>query len=164
MADADFDIGTQRDTGAHPATGAGRFAAGPTLRVEVTPHREGLFDGAWWPHSHRATVELPRLVSGLAGHWGPVTRIGVDLETWGALPTRLIVDERLVRVDGYPVADDTALVTRDDHELFSLLVVPPEAPAEAAIAAMARALSPHNTAAAETILHETGVRPPRRRG
>ncbi|WPR52195.1 DUF5994 family protein [Streptomyces sp. S399] len=46
----------------------------------------------------------------------------------GALPTRLIVDERLVRVDGYPVADDTALVTRDDHELFSLLVVPPEAP------------------------------------
>ncbi|GFH77220.1 hypothetical protein Sgou_18900 [Streptomyces gougerotii] len=57
----------RRDTGAHPATGGGPFAAGPTLRVEVTPHREGLFDGAWWPHSHRATVELPRLVSGLAG-------------------------------------------------------------------------------------------------
>ncbi|MBL0781272.1 MULTISPECIES: DUF5994 family protein [Streptomyces] len=165
MADVDPDTGARRrDTGAHPAAEAGRFGPGPVLRLEITGHRDGLFDGAWWPYSHRVNVEIPRLIGGLAGHWDPVTRVGVDLETWGVLPTRLVIDDRVVRIDGYPVADDTALVTRDDRALFSLLVVPPEAAPEAAVAAMARALDPGNTAAAGTILTETGVRPghPRR--
>ncbi|MGW9424177.1 DUF5994 family protein [Streptomyces koyangensis] len=159
MADVDPDTQVRRDTGAHPAAEAGRFGPGPVLRLEITEHRDGLFDGAWWPYSHRVNIEIPRLIGGLAGLWDPVTRIGVDLETWGALPTRLMVDGRVVRIDGYPVADDTALVTRDDRALFSLLVVPPEAAPEAAVAAMARALDPANTAPAGTILTETGVRP-----
>ncbi|CAI4167568.1 DUF5994 family protein [Streptomyces albidoflavus] len=164
MADVDPDTDARRDTGAHPAAEAVRFGPGPVLRLELTDHRDGLFDGAWWPYSHRVHIEIPRLIGGLAGHWEPVTRVGVDLETWGALPTRLVIDGRVVRIDGYPVADDTALVTRDDRALFSLLVVPPEAAPEAAVAAMARALDPRNTAAAGTILTETGVRPghPRR--
>ncbi|MFD5186117.1 DUF5994 family protein [Streptomyces sp. NPDC058372] len=157
--DADTGTDAGRDTGARPAAGAGRLAPGPAfLRLEITPRREGLFDGAWWPYSHHIGVEVPRLISGLAGHWGPVTRVGVDSEAWWALPTRLMVEGRVVRIDGYPVADDTALVTRDDRELFSLLVVPPEAAPEAAIAAMARALSPDNTAAAGAILREAGIR------
>lgn len=164
-ADADIGAGPGTETGARPATDAGRFDPGPAfLRLEITGRREGLFDGAWWPYSHRVAIELPRLISGLAGHWGPVTRVGVDAETWGTLPTRLVVDGQLVRIDGYPVADDTALVTRDDRALFSLLVVPPETAAEAAIAAMARALSPDNTAPARAILADAGVLPGARRG
>ncbi|MHC8562677.1 DUF5994 family protein [Streptomyces albidoflavus] len=115
MADVEPGTGARRDTGAHPAAEAGRFGPGPVLRLEITEHRDGLFDGAWWPYSHRVNIEIPRLIGGLAGHWDPVTRVGVDLETWGTLPTRLMVDGRVVRIDGYPVADDTALVTRDDR-------------------------------------------------
>ncbi|WP_436737689.1 DUF5994 family protein [Streptomyces sp. BBFR102] len=158
MAETDPDTGTVWDTGAHRAAEAGGFGPGPVLRLEITEHREGLFDGAWWPYSHRVAVELPRLVAGLSGHWDPVTRIGVDLQAWEALPTRLVMDGRVVRIDGYPVADDTALVTRGDHQLFSLLVVPPEADPEAALAAMARALDPGNTTSAGDLLRETGVR------
>ncbi|GFH77219.1 hypothetical protein Sgou_18890 [Streptomyces gougerotii] len=87
----------------------------------------------------------------------------MDLETWGALPTRLIVDERLY---GSTAPGGGRHRPRHPRRPRALLAPrrPAEAPAEAAIAAMARALSPHNTATAETILHETGVRPPRRRG
>ncbi|GAA1956678.1 DUF5994 family protein [Catenulispora subtropica] len=127
------------------------------LRLETTESRTGVLDGAWWPRSRHILAELPALVSALTRHIGPITRVGLDREAWEELPTRLVVDDRVVRIDSYPVGDDTVLITRGDQDYFSLLVVPPHATPEAARAAMAQAVLPGNAAGAEQILIDTGA-------
>lgn len=129
------------------------------LRLETTHDRRGVLDGAWWPRSRAVAAELPRLVSALTEHLGPVTRIGLDSAAWDALPTRLVVDDRVVHIDASAVGDDTVLVTRGDQDLFSLLVVPPHTPPEAARAAMAQAVRADNLKGARQILVDTGAEP-----
>ncbi|WP_055489527.1 DUF5994 family protein [Streptomyces sp. TP-A0356] len=126
------------------------------LRLETTESREGVLDGAWWPRSRDLGAELPALLSALTEHLGPVTRVGLDAGAWEALPTRMVVDDRVVHIDSFPVGDDTVLITRGDGDLFSLLVVPPNAKPEAAHAAMAQAVRADNITQAEQILIDTG--------
>ncbi|MGW2253453.1 DUF5994 family protein, partial [Kitasatospora sp. NPDC001660] len=59
----------------------------------------------------------------------------------------------------YPVGDDTVIITRGDRDHFSLLVVPPQASQEAALAAMARAVEAGGTDSARQILIATGIGP-----
>jgi hypothetical protein len=127
------------------------------LRLTTTHDRQSVLDGAWWPRSRNLTAELPGLITALTERLGPVTRIGLDSAAWDELPTRMTVDDRVVHVDAFPVGDDTALVTRGDQDLFSLLVIPPEAPPEAARAAMAEAVRADNPKQAEQILIDTGT-------
>ncbi|MGC0334530.1 hypothetical protein RKD23_007520 [Streptomyces sp. SAI-170] len=68
------------------------------------------------------------------------SRVGLDAGAWDALGTRLLVDDRVVHIDSFPVGDDTVLVTRGDQVYFPLLVIPPHATPEAARAAMAEAV------------------------
>lgn len=127
------------------------------LRLETTESRTGVLDGAWWPRSRHIGTELPALVGALTRHIGPITRIGLDAEAWEELPTRLVIEDRVVRIDSYPVGDDTVLITRGDRDCFSLLVVPPHATPEAALAAMAQSVRTDNIAGAEQILIDTGA-------
>ena len=127
------------------------------LRLETTGSREAVLDGAWWPRSRWIGAELPALVSALTRHLGPITRVGLDAAAWDGLPTRLVVDDRVVHIDSFPVGDDTILVTRGDRDHFSLLVVPPDAVPEAAKAAMAQAVRLDNMTGAEQILVDTRV-------
>ncbi|MEU0602222.1 DUF5994 family protein [Streptomyces sp. NPDC006393] len=122
------------------------------LRVETTHTREGILDGAWWPRSRDIGAELPPLITALTRHLGPVMRVGVDSSAWDGLPTRLLVDGRIVHIDSFPAGDDTVLITRGDRDLFLLLVVPPDTEPDAARAAMARAVRADNVAEAEQIL------------
>ncbi|MGW1745142.1 DUF5994 family protein [Streptomyces sp. NPDC002092] len=126
------------------------------LRLETTQSREGVLDGAWWPRSRDIGAELPELLSALTGHLGPVTRVGLDTAAWAGLPTRIVVDDRVVHIDSFPVGDDTVLITRGEQDLFSLLMVPPDATPEAARAAMAQAVRADNLSQAEQILIDTG--------
>ncbi|MEU7054723.1 DUF5994 family protein [Streptomyces sp. NPDC046197] len=126
------------------------------LRLETTESREGVLDGAWWPRSRDMAAELPELLRALTSHLGPVTRVGLDTAAWQGLLTRIVVDDRVVHIDSYPVGDDTVLITRGDRDLFSLLVVPPNATPEAARAAMAQAVRADNVSKAEQILIDTG--------
>lgn len=133
------------------------------LRLETTHSRGGVLDGAWWPRSRDIGAELPVLISALTEHLGPVTRVGLDAGAWEELPTRLIINDRVVHIDSFPVGDDTVLITRGDRDHFSLLVIPPHATPDAARAAMARAVRADNDAQAEQILIDTGTdraRPP----
>lgn len=57
----------------------------------------------------------------------------------------------MVHVDPFPVGDDTVLITRADRDVFSLLVVPPDAASDAARAAMAQAVRADNVCDAEQI-------------
>ncbi|MGW1541712.1 DUF5994 family protein [Streptomyces sp. NPDC002309] len=122
------------------------------LRLETTHAREGILDGAWWPRSRDIGAELPSLIEALTEHLGPVTRVGLDRGAWDELPTRLLVDGRVVHIDSFPVGDDTVLITRGEQDHFSLLVVPPHTAPDAARAAMARAARAANLTEAEQIL------------
>ncbi|WP_431043413.1 DUF5994 family protein [Streptomyces sp. P1-3] len=127
------------------------------LRLQTASARGGLLDGAWWPRSRSAGAELPGLVSALAGHIGPITRVGLDASAWDETPTRLVVDDRVVHLDWSPVGDDTVLVTRGERDHFKLLVIPPTASPSAAREAMARAVQVGNIRQAEQILIDTGI-------
>ncbi|MFE0515179.1 DUF5994 family protein [Streptomyces sp. NPDC058964] len=126
------------------------------LRLETTHAREGVLDGAWWPRSRDISAELPSLISALTEHLGPVTRVGLDSSAWDELPTRVMVDGRVVHIDSFPVGDDTALITRGDRDHFSLMLVPPDTSPDAARAAMARAVRADNVTGAKQILIDTG--------
>ncbi|MEV0982071.1 DUF5994 family protein [Streptomyces sp. NPDC049915] len=139
-------------SGVHEAVGPGCAL----LRLETTASREGLLDGAWWPRSRNIGAELPALLSALVAHVGPVTRVGLDTAAWEGLPTRIVVDDQVVHIDSFPDGDDTVLITRGDRDIFSLLVVPPDATPDAARAAMAQAVRADNASQAEQILIDTG--------
>ncbi|MFF3069454.1 DUF5994 family protein [Kitasatospora sp. NPDC057904] len=137
-----------------------RQAAKPgtvVLRLETTQSREGVLDGAWWPRSRDVGAELPGLVRALTEHLGPVASVGLDVDAWDDVPARLVVDGRSVHIDRYPVGDDTVIVTRGDRDHFSLLVVPPQASRETALAAMARAVAAGGTDSARQILVAGGI-------
>ncbi|WP_409470628.1 DUF5994 family protein [Streptomyces sp. HC307] len=127
------------------------------VRLETTHDRRGVLDGAWWPRSRDIAAELPVLIAALAEYLGPVTRVGLDAGAWEGLPTRLVIDDRVVHIDSFPVGDDTVLVTRGEQDLFSLLVVPPHATPDAARAAMAEAVRAGNVTQADQILIDTGI-------
>ncbi|MFJ5727332.1 DUF5994 family protein [Streptomyces paradoxus] len=127
------------------------------VRLETTHDRRGVLDGAWWPRSRDIAAELPALIAALAEYLGPVTRVGLDAGAWEALPTRLVIDDRVVHIDSFPVGDDTVLITRGEQDLFSLLVVPPHATPDAARAAMAEAVRAGNVTQADQILIDTGT-------
>ncbi|MER6677316.1 DUF5994 family protein [Streptomyces sp. NPDC000983] len=130
-------------------------AAGPgtaLLRLETTGSRQNLLDGAWWPRSRDVEQELPPLITALTGYLGPITRVGLDTSAWNGIPTRLVVDDRVVHLDSFPIGDDTVLITRGDNDHFSLMVVPPATPPEAARAVMARVVHADNAAQAAEIL------------
>ncbi|GAA2739210.1 MULTISPECIES: DUF5994 family protein [Kitasatospora] len=127
------------------------------LRLETTQSREGVLDGAWWPRSRNIAAELPGLVRALTEHLGPVASVGLDADAWDDVPASLVVDGRSVHLDRYPVGDDTVIITRGERDHFSLLVVPPQANQEAALAAMARAVRTGGTDSARQILIATGI-------
>lgn len=126
------------------------------VRLETTHDRTGVLDGVWWPRSRDIAAELPSLISALTEYLGPITRVGLDTGAWEGLPTRMTIDDRVVRVDSFPVGDGTVLVTRGEQDLFSLLVVPPHATPDAARAAMAEAVRSGSGRQAEQILIDTG--------
>ncbi|CAM5573202.1 DUF5994 family protein [Streptomyces narbonensis] len=122
------------------------------LRLRTTHSREGVLDGAWWPRSRDVATELPDLIRALTAHLGPVTRVGLDTDAWEEVPTRVVVNDRVVRLDSFPVGDDTVLITRGDNDHFALLVVPPDTTPDAARDAMARAVGAGNVTQAAEIL------------
>ncbi|TVL92501.1 hypothetical protein CD790_12570 [Streptomyces sp. SAJ15] len=98
-------------------------------------------------------------MTALSRHLGPITRVGLDASAWEELPTRLVIDDRVVHLDSFPVGDDTVLITRGDQDHFSLLVVPPQAAPDAARAAMAQAVRADNITSVEHILIDPGTNP-----
>ncbi len=82
--------------------------------------------------------------------------VGLDGSDWDELPTRVVVDGRVVHIDSFPVDDDTVLVTRGDRDHFSLMLVPPDTSPGAARVAMARAVRADNVTEAGQILIDTG--------
>ncbi|MEU9012090.1 DUF5994 family protein [Streptomyces sp. NPDC048479] len=129
------------------------------LRMETTSSRVGLFDGAWWPSSRDIETQLPGLITALTARLGPIASVGLDASAWNHAPGHLAIGGRTVHIDWSAVDDSTMIITRGPQDHFSFLVIPPQAPASAARAAMAMAVLDSNCRSAEQILTVTGITP-----
>jgi hypothetical protein len=130
------------------------------LRLKSEPSGQGLFDGAWWPHSRDVHAELPGLVSVLSEHLGPIDRVGLDADAWDGLGEPLYVEGRHIQIDWFPLGEDTILVSRGELGSYSLLAVPPDAGVDEAHAAMTMATHIGNTETGQQILVATGIAAP----
>jgi uncharacterized protein DUF5994 len=130
---------------------ASRLSLDPALR------RRGTVDGAWWPSSRNASVELPVLVSSLNARVGAVLRLGVDARDWDDIPRRLTVGGHVVRVGRFADVNHKIIVTPGSQEHILLLVVPPHASTAAAKSALAMAATGTNNGTPEEILAASGV-------
>ncbi|WP_412520925.1 DUF5994 family protein [Actinomadura madurae] len=84
-----------------PATpSSAESAMPPAPRLRLAPGRagRGVMDGGWWPRSRNTTAELTELVAALTEPGNTVTRVNIDFDDWDAIPLRIIVRGREVRV------------------------------------------------------------------
>ncbi|MEE1773544.1 DUF5994 family protein [Streptomyces sp. JV185] len=131
----------------------------PRLSLAPTGADPALLDGAWWPRSRDIASQLPPLIDALVARLGPVARVGLDASAWDDTPGHLVIGGRTVRIDWSAVDDSTMIVTRGDQDHFSFLVIPPQADAAAARAAMAMAVQDGNCTPAEQTLMGVGIIP-----
>jgi Family of unknown function (DUF5994) len=123
------------------------------LRWKADEAPTGFVDGAWWPASRDLAAELPGLVAALDGRLDAVERVSFRLDDWDAVPRRVRIGDRVVRMGGFhsqPAA--TVLVTGGTYRTITLLVVPPGTDADTARAILATASSAGNTDDIATLL------------
>lgn len=109
--------------------------------------------GGWWPHSRDARAQLPDLVTGLNEHLGVVLRLAVDALAWDDIPHRIAVAGHVVRVGWYTDMNHVIVVTLGQREHLQLLVVPPQAAEQAALAALEMSTRPGELGAQEILEH-----------
>ncbi|MGV0852631.1 DUF5994 family protein [Mycolicibacterium phlei] len=71
------------------------------LRLKRKAPTSGYVDGAWWPHTEDLQTELPDLLSVLSVRLGGVERVTYNLAEWSNSPRKMLVNDRVVRLDGY---------------------------------------------------------------
>ncbi|MCU7820985.1 DUF5994 family protein [Kitasatospora sp. DSM 101779] len=130
----------------------------PRLALEPTLSRSGLFDGAWWPRSNNACVELPDLLTALAAHLGQVVRVSLDTSAWRAVPRYVDANGLTVPVSWPASSSHTLSIARGSQDEFLLLVIPSDTDPRTAAAVMARASSAGNRTPATELL--AGAVPP----
>ncbi|WP_281262576.1 DUF5994 family protein [Nonomuraea fuscirosea] len=110
------------------------------LSLHPVPNRRAVVDGAWWPYSRDAAVELPRLIAAVDRLLDRVTlRIGVYGDAWRNIPRRVPARGRQVRVGWFRHTDPRVLtLVFASGEPVVLLVIPAETAAGAAEATLKR--------------------------
>lgn len=142
-----------------PTTNTARVGR-QSLRLTVKPKAAamGMVDGAWWPRSMTPLAEFPALLAGVGLRLGWADRVAFNTDGWGEAPRRVVVGDRSVQLEGFwSVEPHLVLLSGPDWHRMTLLVVPPEAGADAAEAALLRAAEPDNTESPAQILISCGV-------
>jgi hypothetical protein len=144
------------------------------LLLEAGRTRGGMLDGAWWPRSRHAKAELTALIAEVTAQVGPVFRVGLNHAAWDSQPGRVVSGGRAVKIGWYGPTDPHAIsITGGFPNRLDLLVIPPEADAASAEAAMRTAGDASSTARATAVLTSHGIDtgtgprsdpPPARRG
>jgi hypothetical protein len=109
------------------------------INLAVGPERRGALDGGWWPHSREAGTELAGLAGVLSGSLGTVTHLTIDFDDWDDVPPHIAVGGRTTKICRRPDLRNLIVVTLSMADDYLLLVVPPEAPEQAAFTALCRA-------------------------
>jgi hypothetical protein len=128
---------------------AGRLALKPN--GPATGH----VDGAWWPRSRHLGAELPGLNAGLAERLGRLERVSYNLDAWDVTARKLAVGGALVRAGGFRGQHHDTVDVLGAGRTLTLLVVPPETPADAAQHVLQTAATPGNDATVEELLVPT---------
>lgn len=129
------------------------------LRVRLKPNAPptGYVDGAWWPRSRELTDELAALTDVLAIRLGPVVRVAFAANAWNPVAE---VDGRAIRLTPLRRREKNVVrVSGSDGRQITLLVVPPEAPSEAARDAVLLAARRANPDLPADILAASGLLP-----
>jgi hypothetical protein len=129
----------------------------PRLRLKPKAPRSGYVDGAWWPWSDDLTGELPDLLAVLSVRLGPIERVMYNLGEWAKTPSKAMLGERVVRLDGYrrqPI--NTLEVLAANRSRIVLLVVPPNTNPDQAHATLMAAASPNDDSSIEGLLTAGG--------
>ena len=111
-----------------PETG---FRGGIDVRVSLRATAgdgSSPFDGAWFPRSRDLAAEMPELIAELERRDVRVERFTYSLETWQAVPRKVVVSGRTVRTGGFRSMDPlvVCLTWAGGSRRADLLVVPPE--------------------------------------
>jgi hypothetical protein len=124
----------------------------PRLRLAPARAGRGVMDGGWWPRSRDTTAELTELVAALTEPGDKVTRVNIDFDDWDAIPLRITVLGREVRVGWLAHRDHVVAVTSGRADAVLLLVIPPGATPSSAEAALARSAVETGAALPQEIL------------
>jgi hypothetical protein len=134
------------------------------LRLTMITERvhHGVLHGAWWPRGRDLATELPALIAGLDAWLNTtapgehVSRILMRLSSWDAVPARVHIAGRRVRMAWSSAVDAHGIgITSSAGNQFDLLVIPPTAPARQAGIAAGQAINPTNALNPTAILAHT---------
>jgi len=113
---------------------------------------KGFFDGGWWPRSADPVVEFSALVRAVAERLGLVHRIAFSLRAWDMAPSRLVVRDGIVLLQGFHALNGhTVVAIGPAIRRLTLLVVPADTDPGTADRALALAAAPHSVDDADQI-------------
>lgn len=128
----------------------------PTSHLTMKPpgSAAGFVDGAWWPHTRNLAAELPALLTALADRLGYAERVTYNLMVWPPPGRRLLVDGRVVRLEGFRSqhADTLTVIGAGGQRRLTILVVPPATEPTVAWHALTVAAEPGNVDSPESLL------------
>jgi hypothetical protein len=117
--------------------------SGPRFRMKPQAPPTGVVDGGWWPRSPDLPEELTALLGELSEGLGGVERVSYNLTAWPGAPRRVQLHGRTVRLGGYHSQNPHSIdLVSGSGRVTTLLVIPFDAGAEAAEAALAAAADP----------------------
>lgn len=123
------------------------------LMVDTQPPHTGWVDGAWWPHGHDLTAELPALLTVLAARLGLVHRVIYHLGDWDHAPDRFTVGASWVRLGGYYRKPPHTLdVIGLAGARIALLIIPPRTTIDSARVTMTAAAARGNASTVTDLL------------
>ena len=115
------------------------------LRLQLKPQAPvaPFVDGAWWPRSRGLVAELPGLLAALSDRLGAVALVVYQVAAWDEAPSQVDVSGEPVRLEGLDSEGAHTLEIIGSSGLrLTLLVVPPEAMAPAALQQLMDASDP----------------------
>lgn len=143
-------------TSAHDARQTTRSTADDSrtlrLRLKQRTPATGFVDGGWWPWTRDLPTEVAALRLALAARVGPVESVSYNLADWGPAPRKVTIDGSQVRLAGYRSQHPDTVDVFGVRERVTLLVVPPEATAQAAHRSLMAAGGRANTDSIEALL------------
>jgi hypothetical protein len=124
-----------------PAARKPEQSTADAIRLQMDPRSSHttVLDGAWWPRSRDLAAELPALVHALNGVRGAISHAMLNPGDWDLPhPRRIPASEGQVRLGWYTSQPSGLLTLICDfgRDRFDLLVVPVDATAPSAEAAM----------------------------
>ena len=129
------------------------------LRLKPKGPTTGWVDGGWWPRSRDLAAELPGLLAVLAVRLGRIERVSYHLGDWGPTLAKISCGGGVVRVGGYRAQHADTMDVLAAGQRVTLLVAPPETPAQTAHAALMAAGHRGNTNDIETLLRSRPLAP-----